>query len=133
MMQQLPSSVSTLPVELKAMMLARLRKMPTGAHVSHASVERLRQYQDDPVSFIQNELGSTLTAEQREVCDSVRDFETTIVKSANAVGKTYDAAHIAVWFYKCFPDAQVYTAAAPPEANLKRLLWGEIGTIVSEQ
>jgi phage terminase large subunit len=130
---QLPSSVSALPVELKAMMLARLRKMPAGAHVSQANIARLRQYQDDPVSFIQNELGSTLTAEQREVCDSVRDYETTIVKSANAVGKTYDAAHIAVWFYKCFPDSQVYTAAAPPESNLKRLLWGEIGRIVGEQ
>lgn len=28
--------------------------------------------------------------------------------------------------------SQVYTAAAPPESNLKKLLWGEIGSIVEK-
>jgi len=42
---------------------------------------------------------------------------------------THGAARIAVWFYKVFPGAQVYTTAAPPEDNLRRLLWGEIGKI----
>jgi hypothetical protein len=44
---------------------------------------------------------------------------------------THSAARIAVWFYKCFPGAQVYTTAAPPEDNLRRLLWGEISNVVS--
>ena len=42
---------------------------------------------------------------------------------------THCAARIAVWFYKVFPGAQVYTTAAPPEDNLRRLLWGEISRI----
>jgi hypothetical protein len=37
---------------------------------------------------------------------------------------------VGVWWYKCFPNSQVYTAAAPPESNLKKLLWAEIGSIV---
>lgn len=39
---------------------------------------------------------------------------------------------IALWFYKAFHDSQVYTAAAPPESNLKKLLWGEIGGLVEK-
>ncbi len=60
---------------------------------------------------------------------SVRDNEITIAKSSNAVGKTHAAARIAVWWYKCFPNSKVYTAAAPPLSNLQDLLWGEIGDI----
>jgi hypothetical protein len=37
---------------------------------------------------------------------------------------------VGVWWYMCFPGSQVYTAAAPPENNLKKLLWGEIGSII---
>ena len=61
--------------------------------------------------------------------ESVRDNPITIAKSANATGKTHAAARVAVWWFKCFPGSQVYTAAAPPENNLKKLLWGEIGGI----
>ena len=32
-------------------------------------------------------------------------------------------------WYKAFPNSQVYTAAAPPESNLRKLLWGETGSI----
>ncbi|MBW2065014.1 MAG: hypothetical protein JRJ03_08780 [Deltaproteobacteria bacterium] len=62
----------------------------------------------------------------------MRDNPITIARSANAVGKTHGAARAAVWFWKCFPDSQVYTAAAPPESNLRKLLWGEIGSIVQK-
>jgi len=57
---------------------------------------------------------------------SVRDHQITIAKSANAVGKTHSAAALAIWYYKVFQDAQVYTCAFP-EPKLKQLLWGEIG------
>lgn len=64
--------------------------------------------------------------------ESVRDNPITIAKSANATGKTHGAARVAVWFYMAFPESQVYTAAAPPENNLKKLLWGEIGSLVEK-
>jgi hypothetical protein len=40
---------------------------------------------------------------------------------------------VAVWWFKTFANSQVYTAAAPPESNLKKLLWGEIGSIVERR
>lgn len=88
------------------------------------------RYRDDPVAFGKEVLGESFTEDVERVMESVRDNPVTIAKSANSTGKTHGAARVAAWFYKSFEGAQVYTAAAPPERNLKQLLWGEIGAMV---
>ena len=95
-----------------------------------ATLDDLSHYQNDPVGFAGKVLGETFTDDVRRLLESVRDNPVTIAQSANATGKTHAAARVAVWFYKCFAGAQGYTAAAPPENNLKRLLWGAIGSII---
>ena len=90
------------------------------------------QYQDDPIGFGEKVLREKYTDEVRSLMESVRDNPVTVAKSANATGKTHGAARVAVWFYKCFPDSQVYTAASPPESNLIKLLWGEIGSLTEK-
>jgi len=89
-----------------------------------------QRYQRDPVAFGEDVLGEEFTEDVKRMMESVRDFPITVAKSANATGKTHGAARVAVWFYKCFPDSQIYTGAAPPESNLKKLLWGEIGSVI---
>ncbi len=91
----------------------------------------LLRYRADPAAFGEEILKETYTEDVMGMMASVRDHPVTIAQSANAVGKTHAAARIAVWFYLCFPHAQVYTAAAPPESNLVRLLWGEIMGLVA--
>lgn len=86
-------------------------------------------FRADPVGFGEQVLKETYTDEVKILMESVRDNPITIAKSANATGKTHGAARVGVWWFKCFPDSQVYTGAAPPESNLKKLLWGEIGSI----
>lgn len=88
------------------------------------------KYQDDPVGFGEQVLGQSYTDDVKRMMLSVRDNQITIAKSSNAVGKTHGAAATSVWFYKAFPDSQVYTCAFP-EPKLKQLLWGEIGKITS--
>lgn len=51
-------------------------------------------------------------------------FLTTLVEH-----NSHAAARVAVWWYKVFNESQVWTAAAPPESNLKSILWGEIGSV----
>ena len=92
--------------------------------------DTFNQYQKDPVAFGEKVLGETYTPEVKALMESVRDNPVTVAQSANAVGKTHAAARVAVHWFKCFPECQVYTAAAPPENNLKKLLWGEIGTLI---
>lgn len=45
---------------------------------------------------------------------------------------THSSASLALWFYLCHPSSLIFTAAAPPLDNLKRLLWGEIGKKISK-
>jgi len=91
-----------------------------------------QRYQNDPVGFGKNILGDDFTEEVEILMESVRNYPITVARSANATGKTHAAARIAIWFYKTFPDSQGYTSAAPPESNLKKLLWGEIGSTVEK-
>lgn len=93
---------------------------------------KYESYQDDPVGFGEQVLIETYTNDVKRMMESVRDHPVTVAKSANATGKTHGAARVAAWWYLSYPDCQVYTAAAPPESNLKKLLWGEIGTIVEK-
>lgn len=88
------------------------------------------KYAEDPIGFGEKILGETYTDDVKKLMESVRDNIVTIAKSANGTGKTHAAARIATWFYKTHNNCQVYTAAAPPENNLKKLLWGEIGNLV---
>lgn len=90
------------------------------------------RYHEDPVGFIEEVLGEHITDDVRNLCESVRDNVITIGRSGNAVGKTHAIARLATWFYLVFQDSQVYTAAAPPQANLERLLWGELGGIMAK-
>lgn len=96
-----------------------------------AALPDFTKYQDDPAGFGVNLLGERFTPDVIRMMESVRDNPVTIARSANSTGKTHGAARVAVWFYKCFSGVQVYTAAAPPEDNLRRLLWGEIGSITA--
>lgn len=91
-----------------------------------------KEYQKNPVGFIKDVLGEEITDDQAKLAESVRDNPITIARSANGVGKTFDAALIIAWFYKVFNGGQVYNTCPPPEENLKHLLWGEIGRLVSK-
>jgi hypothetical protein len=111
--------------------LARhLIRVFTPTTIEHLLATDHKKYQKDPVGFGEQVLGEAYTDDVKLMMESVRDNVITIAKSSNATGKSHGAARVAVWFYKSFPGAQVYTAAAPPEDNLRRILWGEIGSIV---
>jgi hypothetical protein len=112
------------PLRARAHRIRRCRKAAAPAEVN------LSAYQHDPVGFAEDVLGDDLTDEIKDVLVSVRDSPITIAQSATDVGKTHGAARAAIWFFMVFPDSQVYTTAAPPIGNLRRLLWGEIGGIV---
>lgn len=90
------------------------------------------EYQNDPIGFGEKVLGEAYTGDVKRMMESVRDNVVTVARSANATGKTHGAARVAVWFYKVFKEAKVYTGAAPPESNLKKLLWGEVGSLVEK-
>jgi len=90
------------------------------------------KYRNDPVGFAKGILGETLTPDMFTLMEAVRDHQVVIAKSGNAVGKTFIAARLAIWWLLCFDECQIYSCAAPPEGNLRRLLWGEIGSLTEK-
>lgn len=76
--------------------------------------------------FCKTEFDEVYTDDIIKVMNSVDENEVTIAKSGNQTGKTHGAARIIMSFYKRFPDAQVWSAAAPPESNLRNLLWAQV-------
>jgi phage terminase large subunit len=85
-------------------------------------------YQADPASWGRDVLGVHLWSKQVEILESVRDHERTAVRSANGVGKTFDAAAAALWFLNTFPDSRVITTATT-WPQVEKLLWHEIGRL----
>jgi hypothetical protein len=81
---------------------------------------------DDPIEFIEKTLGETLTEDVKEFIRSVVKYRTTLARSANSTGKSFALARIAIWFLLRWEDSKVFTAAAPPESNLRNILWGQI-------
>lgn len=101
---------------------------------SFQASEELLKYQDNPIGFCKDILGMTrVTNDLMDMMNSVNDSVVTLARSSNAVGKSYSAARLGLWFYLCYPDSQVYMTAAPPERNLINILWAHVATIVKQK
>lgn len=70
-------------------------------------------------------LGASLWAKQREIIEAVRDFSEVYVPSCHSSGKSFTAAHVALWFLFSHPNSVVVTTA-PTGRQVKRILWQEI-------
>lgn len=91
------------------------------------------KYRERPEAFIKEVLKDEyVTPDQKKVLRSVIENPITVLESANGTGKSFIMPRIGVFFYKVFPGAQIYMAAAPPEDNLKRILGGELGDIITK-
>jgi hypothetical protein len=102
--------------------------------------DSLRDLQEkgDMIGWIEQAFEVTLAPQIQEMIESFMNYEVTVALSANSMGKTHAAARLALAWYKWgmedadVKDVEVFTAAAPPENNLKRLLWGEINAALYE-
>jgi hypothetical protein len=62
---------------------------------------------------------------QREICDSVVRYPTTLVPTGNAVGKSFLAAGLIHWFLFTHHGSLV-VATAPTQVQLEEVLWKEV-------
>ena len=86
----------------------------------------LQRCQADPIFFGRHVLGGEQPWDrQKEIMLSVRDNERTAVPSGFAVGKTWVAARIGLWFLFSFPRSLVITTA-PTWRQVENVLWAEI-------
>ena len=86
---------------------------------------------NNPVAFVEHELGETPWEKQQEILTALRKHRLVAVRSCNASGKTYAAALAAVWWLMTHDEAIVITTA-PTDRQVKETLWREIKTIHSK-
>ena len=89
-------------------------------------VEQFRQYSENSLAFIENILGENLPACLCPIFESWDQRQITVLVSATGVGKTYSLARLALFSYVCQTAPKIFMAAAPPEDNLKLMLWNEL-------
>ena len=88
--------------------------------------EILRNGYKDPLAFIKAVWPKiNLYKEQREIVESIRDNDETIVPAANMMGKDFVAGIIVLWYCLSRNPCRIVTTSVKAE-HLK-VLWGEIG------
>lgn len=87
-------------------------------------------YARDPLRWSRDVVGAHLWSKQCAVLESVRDCRRTAVHSCHNVGKTFTAAMAAAWWISAHPPGEAFVVTtAPTAAQVKALLWREIGRI----
>ena len=84
-------------------------------------------YADDPVGFIDS-LGYSLTEEQIQIATHVNYNKETNVQAAHAVGKSFLASLLLVWWVLCKRGLCISTA--PTARQVKNILWAEVKSVI---
>jgi len=84
------------------------------------------RYANDPVGFAEDILQVELWSKQKDILLSVRDNKHTAASAAISTGKSFAAACVALWFFNTRPNSKIIVTAAPPERQIKDILFAEI-------
>lgn len=84
-----------------------------------------QKYQSDPIGYITEVLGVTLTPQQVEIAHALLEHPRVAVKSGHGVGKDFIAAALINWHYDSF-NPSITISTAPTEKQLCDVLWSEV-------
>lgn len=104
--------------------------LPTGA----AAVVRRRltpaperELPEDPVRWIEDDLGEHLWSLQRAIVRSVVENRRTMVPACHGPGKSYVAARVAAWWIEGHPPGEAFVVtSAPSDRQVGAILWREL-------
>jgi len=108
-----------------------LRRLETDLGDLIARHERARdlrdfsRYRENPVRFIREVLKGEPWDRQGEIAEAVRDESLVVVRSANACGKDWVAAHLALWWV--FARRGLVLLTGPTERQVIEIVMGEVG------
>lgn len=85
----------------------------------------MRAYRENPVAWSRDVLRRELWEKQRQIVRAVMTHRRVVVASCHAMGKSYTAATVVLWFLFHHPKAIVITTA-PTLRQVEGILWKEI-------
>jgi hypothetical protein len=98
---------------------------PRAIALAHKLLKTPSIYQDDPTGYCRNVLGVDLWEKQAEVAEALVTHRRVLVESANAIGKSFTAACLAIWFHECF-DPGIVLLTAPTARQISDIVFREI-------
>lgn len=101
-----------------------LKKINQSKSTNLVSATSYTEYCDNPLEFFTGVLGTTLTKDQQRIITQVRKNRLTCVPSAHAMGKTFVAAGLVLWWVYACEGLAITTA--PTERQVNNLLWSEL-------
>ncbi len=96
-----------------------------GRHERARELSDFARYAEDPVGFIRDVLHGKPWSRQVEIAHAVRDHPLVVVRSANAVGKDWVSAHLALWWVCARRGLVLLTG--PTERQVVEIVMGELG------
>lgn len=82
---------------------------------------------NDPVGWVNSQLGEHLWSKQRAIAESVVNNRRTAVRSCHNAGKSWIASRIAAWWIAVHPPGSAFVAStAPSYPQVHAILWEEI-------
>lgn len=93
-------------------------------HDSARGLDAFSRYATDPVGFVRDVLGGNPWSRQVEIAQAVRDRPLVVVRSANAVGKDWTVARLALWWAIARRGLALVTG--PTERQVREVVMGEI-------
>lgn len=104
--------------------LRLLKKINQSKSTNLVSTIDYSEYRNNPSGFFANILGVVLTQDQEKILTQVLTNRLTCVPSAHAMGKTFVAAGLVLWWVYACEGLAITTA--PTERQVNNLLWSEL-------
>lgn len=89
------------------------------------------RYLHNVEAFANQILGVRFWSKQKDFASLVQENDRVAAKAGQKVSKTYTAVILALWYFCCYPDAQVYVTA-PSYQQLKRIFWRVLGILIRQ-
>ncbi|MEE8191733.1 MAG: hypothetical protein V3T74_03250, partial [Gemmatimonadales bacterium] len=93
-------------------------------HERGRSLDEFAAYRDDPIAFIREVLHGEPWERQVEIARAVEASPLVVVRSANAVGKDWVAARLALWWVYARQGLALITG--PTERQVREVVMGEV-------
>lgn len=93
-------------------------------HEKAADLADFDRYADDPLGFVREVLDGEPWAAQETIVEAVREHPLTVVRSCNAAGKDWIAAHLVLWWVYARRGLALLTG--PTERQVREIVMGEV-------
>ena len=98
-------------------------------HDTARDLSDFARYHDDPVAFIRDVLKGDPWSAQIAIAESVRNDSLVVVRSCNAAGKDWIAAHLALWWV--YSRRGLVLLTGPTERQVREIVMSEVGRAFS--